>query len=202
VRGRAYGTLFFGELGLFFLAAAMLWLAAWRGRLGWRTASVASVLSAGAVCLEHHLGLVAWQTHGLLLPYRPGVYSPSGTEIAVLLGIVAFSGLLLLPAVRLLPFAPAVFDQRPGAKPPAGRGRVLLTGLWLAAGLALVAVGLLLCLRVGTLPFLDPVVPGSPVLFIVGLAVLLTAGAVYELLPDRATGAGASEPAIAPPPPA
>jgi Ni/Fe-hydrogenase subunit HybB-like protein len=186
IRGRAYGLLFFGELGLLFLAAAVLWLAAWRRRLGVRVVVVASALSVVAVCLERHVGLLAWQTHGLLLPYRPGAYSPSAIEIAVLLGILALSLLALRAAVRFAPFAPAAFDERPVAKPPGGRGRVLVIGILCFVGLALVAAGLLLCLRVGTEPYLDPVVPGSPVLYIVGLAVLLTAGAVYELLPDRA----------------
>jgi Ni/Fe-hydrogenase subunit HybB-like protein len=200
VRAGAYAPLLWSELGLFFLAASVLWWAARRARLRWRTVVVASALSLAAVCLQRHIGLLSWQTHGLLLPYRPGSYSPSGVEIAVLLGILAFAVLMLLPAVRLIPFAPAVYDERPVAARGAARGRTLAAGLWLCTGLCLAGAGLLLSLRTWTKPFLDPLVPASPVIFMAGLAFLLTAGAVYELLPDGSASPAAGEPAQAAPP--
>jgi hypothetical protein len=60
-----------------------------------------------------------------------------------------------------------------------------LTVSWLALGIGLAAAGLALSFRVGTEPFLDPILPASPVMFIAGLMVLVTTGAVYELLPER-----------------
>jgi len=202
--GDAYGPLFWGELGLFFLAGSVLFWAAWHRRFwpGWVVA--ASALSVAAVGLQRYVGLVSWQTHGLLLPYPPGSYTPSWVELAVVGGVLALSLLALLPAVRLIPFAPAAHDEQPATGPSSDGRRALVTGLWLAVGCFLAAAGLLLSWRVGTEAFLDPVVPGSPVVLVAGLAFLLTAGAVYEILPDRAaTAAGAGELATptAPPPP-
>jgi hypothetical protein len=64
------------------------------------------------------------------------------------------------------------------------RRRSLLTALWFSGGLAIAGVGLALSARIGTEAFLDPILAGSPVVFIVGLVVLATTGAVYELLPE------------------
>ena len=205
--GDAYGALFWSELGLFFLAGFMLWRALWRRGLRPWVVVAASVMSAAAVTLQRYLLLVAWQTHGLLLPYRPGRYSPSWVEVAVVAGIVAFGLLLLLPAVRVIPFAPAAYDQRPVAGRAADLRRALVTAVWFAIGLAAAVAGLLLSLRVGTEAFLDPVLPASPVMFIVGLMLLATTGAVYELWPERAGALGRvatavdGVPAAAEPPP-
>jgi len=205
--GDAYGALFWSELGLFFLAGFMLWRALWRTGLRPRVVVAAGVMSAAAVTLQRYLLLVVWQTHGLLLPYRPGSYSPSWVEVAVVAGIVAFGLLLLLPSVRLVPFAPAVYDQRPVAGKAADLRRVLVTAAWFAVGLAAAVTGFLLSLRVGTEAFLDPVFPASPVVFIAGLMLLAMTGAVYELWPEptgaNRKGATACDgaPAPAEPPP-
>jgi Ni/Fe-hydrogenase subunit HybB-like protein len=183
--GNAYGSLFWSELGLLFLAGFLLWRGARRTGLGPRVVVVASVLALVAVFLQRYLLLVAWQTHGLLLPYRPGAYRPSWIEVAVGLGIVALCVLLLLPVARLIPFAPAVHDGQPVQGPVADPRRALLTALWFAAGLAIAAAGLALSLRVGTESFLDPIFPARPGVFMAGLAVLATTGAVYELVPER-----------------
>jgi hypothetical protein len=146
-----------------------------------------------------------WRTG--LRPYRPGSYSPSWVEVAVVAGIVALGLFLLLPSVRLIPFAPAAYDQRPVAGRASDLRRALVTALWFTVGLAAAAAGLLLSLRVGTESFLDPVFPASPVVFIAGLMLLATTGAVYELWPERAGALGRvatacdGAPASAEPPP-
>lgn len=187
--GDPYGGLFLTELGLFFAAGFLLWGGAVRGGPRPRSALVGSVLGAGAVFLQRHTTLVAWQTHGLLLPYPPGRYVPSGIEIAVAVGIVSLALLLLVLSVYLIPLAPAIHDERPVPAVPADRRRRFLTAAWVGLGVAMAAAGLALSLRAGTLPFLDPALPGSPVLFTAGLMVLVTTGAVYELLPGP-TAAG------------
>jgi hypothetical protein len=70
-----------------------------------------------------------------------------------------------------------VVDPRPD------RRRSFLTPLWFLGGFVLTMVGLVLSARVGTESFLDPVLVGSPVVFVVGLVLVATTGAVYELLP-------------------
>jgi molybdopterin-containing oxidoreductase family membrane subunit len=187
--GEPYGGLFWSELGLFFLAGFMLWRSLLRKSLRPGVVVGASVLSLLAVFLQRYLLLVAWQTHGLPLPYRAGSYSPSWIEVAVVAGIVALGLLLFLPAVRLIPFAPAAHEERRVAGAPADARRALITSAWFALGVVVTAAGLLLCLRVGTEPYLDPVVAGSPVVFLAGLMILATTGAVYEVLPEPRDGA-------------
>lgn len=181
--GEAYGYLFWSELGLLFIATLALGRAAWRRRLQGRATVFAAILVEIAVFLQRYLQLVAWQTHGLSLPYRPGVYVPTWIECAVGLGIVAFSILMLLPAVRLIPFRPLIFEPGPAPRVESARARGLITFAWIGIGVVLTVFGLALSARVGTEPYLDPILTGSPVVFIAGLVMLATAGAVYELLP-------------------
>jgi Ni/Fe-hydrogenase subunit HybB-like protein len=203
-----YGGLFWTEIGLFLAAGFLLWGQAARGGPRPRWTVVASVLAATAAFLHRYTTLVAWQTHGLPLPYAPGGYVPSGIEMAVETGIVSLALLVLLVGIRLIPFAPAMDDdERPGPAVPADARRRFVTALWGGVGVVLAAAGLALSLRLGTESFLDPVFPGSPVLFMAGLMVLATTGAVYELLPEpggKPAGApsaagGGSGPAAPPP---
>jgi hypothetical protein len=145
----------------------------------------AGLLVLVAVFAHHYLLLVAWQTHGLALPYPPGSYAPTWIECAVVLGVVALCLLLLLPSVRLIPFTPLVFDARPVQGKVNDPRRTLVTVLWFLGGLVTAGLGLALSARAGTESFQDPILGGSPVVFIVGLMVLATTGAVYELLPER-----------------
>jgi len=179
-----YGVLFWAAFAALFMAAVLLWRAARRGKLTPRVTVSAGVLAQAGVFLHHYLLLVAWQTHGLALPYAPGTYAPTWIECAVVLGIVALCVLLLLPSVRLIPFAPLVFQAEPAAGKVGDRRRTLVTSLWFMVGLASAGLGLALSARVGTDAFQDPLLAGSPVVFIVGLVILATTGAVYELLPD------------------
>jgi Ni/Fe-hydrogenase subunit HybB-like protein len=180
----AYAGLFWGGLGCLFFAAGALWrtLRRWQGHVG--AVLVASVATLVAVFLHHYWLLVAWQTHGLALPYAAGSYSPTGIEGFVALGIVAVCILCLLPAVRLIPFAPVAVDRRAPKRVRDGR-RTVLAALWFLLGLLVTAVGLIASARVGTEASMDPLVTGSPVIFIVGLVMLATTAALYELLPER-----------------
>jgi Ni/Fe-hydrogenase subunit HybB-like protein len=181
----AYGPLFWTALVCLFVAAMLLWGAARRGALGPRLTVTAGVLAQGAVIAHHYLLLVAWQTHGLALPYQPGTYAPTWIECAVVLGILALCLLLLLPSVRLIPFAPLAFETQLAEGRVVDRRRTLVTVLWFLGGLSLAGLGFALSARLGTESFQDPVFDGSPVVFIVGLIVLATTGAVYELLPEN-----------------
>jgi Ni/Fe-hydrogenase subunit HybB-like protein len=183
--GQGYGVLFWAALTALFIAVVLLWRSARRGRVTPGTTVSAGVLVQAGAFLHHYLLLVAWQTHGLALPYAPGAYAPTWIEGAVVLGIVALCLLLLLPSVRLIPFAPLVFQSEPAAAGKvADRRRTVVTSVWFLGGLVIAGLGLALSARAGTDAFQDPILAGSPVVFIVGLAILATTGAVYELLPD------------------
>ena len=182
--GDVYGPFFWAAFACLFVAAMLLLRGARRGALGPRLTVVAGVLVQVAVLVHHYLLLVAWQTHGLALPYPPGSYAPTWIECAVVLGILALCLLLLLPSVRLIPFAPLVFEAQSAEGKRGDIRRTVVTALWFLGGLATAGLGFVLSARVGTEPFLDPIFAGSPVVFIVGLMVLATTGAVYELLPE------------------
>ena len=181
--------LFWGGLACFFGAAlALLWEAR-RGFRRKRRIVAAAVLAQVGALAHHYLQLIVWQTHGLPLPYAPGTYAPTALEMLVGSGIVAFSLLALLPAVRLIPFAPVVLETpeatAPALAPSPDWPRRFITAIWAISGGALAAVGLALSARVGTESFQDPVLAGSPLLFVLGLCLLVTTGAVYELWPKR-----------------
>jgi hypothetical protein len=57
--------------------------------------------------------------------------------------------------------------------------------LWVTGGGVLTAIGLAVAARAGTESTQDPVFAGSPLVFALGLSVLITTGAVYELWPER-----------------
>lgn len=179
-----YGRMFWTGIGCLLLAASVLWqtLRRWRGRIGalWG----ASLMALVAAFLHHYWLLVGWQTHGLALPYAVGTYSPTWIEYAVALGIVAVCVLLLLPAVHLIPFAPVAVDRR-GARPVRDVRRTVVVATWFLLGLLVTGVGFVGAARVGTEPAMDPVLTGSPIIFIVGLMMLATTAAIYELLPER-----------------
>jgi Ni/Fe-hydrogenase subunit HybB-like protein len=180
----AYGPSFWTAFTCLFIAAVLLWRGARRGVLGPRLTVVAGVLVQVAVFVHHYLLLVAWQTHGLALPYSPGSYAPTWIEYAVALGIVALCLLLLLPSVLLIPFAPLTSEDQPAQGKVADRRRTLVTAFWFFGGLVTAGLGFALSARAGTESAQDPILAGSPVVFIVGLMVLATTGAVYELLPE------------------
>jgi Ni/Fe-hydrogenase subunit HybB-like protein len=181
----SYAGAFWGGVVGLFLAAGLLWRAVRRRRARVRTFVAASLLVEVGLFLHHYWLLVAWQTHALALPYAPGVYVPTWTECAVVAGIVAVCILLLLPAVRLIPFAPLAVEWHTIPKRLRDVRRSVLTGAWLVVGSATSVAGLLGAARVGTDVSADPVLGASPVIFIVGLMMLATAGALYELLPER-----------------
>jgi Ni/Fe-hydrogenase subunit HybB-like protein len=185
-----YAFLFWTEVGGFFLGTIGLALLLWRQ--AWTPGKVVllGLVLQIAVFTDRFLALVGWQTHGHSLPFLPGHYLPTRNEIAVALGILALALLLLLPAVRLIPFAPLAYEP----VLPAGSNLVrdwrrrIITGMWMGMGVILLVVGFLSSARVGTLPSQDPILPGSPILVIVGLMTIVTTGAIYEWLPDRRKG--------------
>lgn len=180
----AYSGVFWGGIGCLFFAAAALWrtLRRWRGHIG--SVLVASLATLVAVFLHHYWLLVGWQTHGLALPYAAGAYFPTWIECSVTLGIVAVCILLLLSAVRVIPFVPVAVDRR-GAKKVRDVRRAVLVTTWFVLGLLVTGVGLVASARVGIEASMDPLVTGSPVIFIVGLVMLAMTAALYELLPER-----------------
>lgn len=151
------------------------------------------LVNAGAL-LKRFLVVVPSQTHGSLLEWPSRGYMPSWVEWSVVAGALALGTLMVLVYAKVFPIVPLQAvgvepiqleaehraDQRTGL-------RRFAVGFLLVSGLTLAGVGLALSARFGTLPYLDPLIPFSPVLFITGVVIALSSALVYELLPARRT---------------
>jgi molybdopterin-containing oxidoreductase family membrane subunit len=154
--------------------------------IGWSI--VGGLVVNVAAVLKRFLIVVPSQTHGMLIDYPEGWYRPSWVEICVILGLVALATLLFSTFVKLFPIVPAVAHPDPKAAGPAsGQSfRMALAVSCFLIGLGLATFGFLISARVGTRPAADPLVPFSPVLFILGVMITCCTGAVYETLPRSA----------------
>lgn len=179
-----WSGLFWTELVLLFLAGAIALAMSWRKTISpvW-TATIAALLCA-AVSFQRFLLLVAWQTHGLGLPWPAGAYHPTWIEWAVLTGVTAAAVLAFLllsktcaaQTMRFEPAAPAATGRRL---------RSLVTAACLVLGLALAGVGPALSAGFASAPFLDPIFPGGPLVFLAGLFMTASSAIAYELIPER-----------------
>jgi hypothetical protein len=76
--------------------------------------------------------------------------------------------------------------SEPTSPAPAGRLlRSLVTAACVMLGLAAAASGLALSAGFASAAFLDPILPGSPLVFLAGLFVMVLAAVAYELIPER-----------------
>jgi Ni/Fe-hydrogenase subunit HybB-like protein len=176
-------VLFWGQIGLLFAVGATAWAQLWRRRLLWRWLVLWSCAVLAAVFVHHFLVLVAWQTHGLGLPYPAGRYRPTWGEVALTVGVFGLGALLFLSSLRLLSRRQTLAADSEPATASALRHPV--TWVSIAVGALLAMAGLALSAQWGVERFSDPLVPGSPLLFLAGLVVMAAATLPYELLRDR-----------------
>jgi molybdopterin-containing oxidoreductase family membrane subunit len=85
--------------------------------LGWVVA--AGILVNLAAIGKRLLIVVPSQTHGMLLPYEVGSYTPTLEEVAVVIGMVAFGALLIALFVKTFPAVPLDIDIEPPTEPSA-----------------------------------------------------------------------------------
>ena len=186
-----WSRLFWTELGLLFLAGMVSLAMAWQKKVSIVLAAATALLSCAAVFLERFLVLVAWQTHGLGLPWPAGAYHPTSIEWSVLVGVTAAAMLVFLFLAKV---CRAETGDAPAPASPAPTGRLLrslVTAACLILGLAAAASGLALSAGFASAPFLDPILPGSPLVFLAGLFVMGLAAVAYELIPEREVRSGA-----------
>ncbi len=184
-----YAPAFWTMLALLFVSMGILFVQflARKALIGWTV--IAGLLVNGAAILRRFLVVVPAQTHGHHLDYPAGFYVPGWIEVAVLLGIISIGVLAFVAFMRCFPIVPlhAYYGRMRNVLEPETQGRILLrrvltTGS-MVGGLALGAVGLALSARFGTEPFLDPIVPFSPVIFIAGIVMTIYSAAVYVIVP-------------------
>lgn len=159
----------------------------------WMTV-VAGLLVNVAAVAKRFLIVVPSQTHGMLLPFPNGTYSPTWIEYSVVSALLALGILMYMVFVKIFPIVPvsAPLDAAPERRP--SPLRPLLTIGTLAAGMGIATIGLLYSTRFGTTPTSDPALPFAPVVFINGLVLCLLTFVVYELWPDRRAEPAAARP--------
>jgi Ni/Fe-hydrogenase subunit HybB-like protein len=180
-----WSWLFWTELVSLFLAGIVILAASWRKTVSVTWAATTALLVCAAVFIERFLLLVAWQTHGLGLSWLAGTYHPSRVEWSVLVGVAGAAVLIFLLLAGVCPAGMAGSPDPAGPAPAGRRLRSLVTAACLVFGLALAGVGLALAAGFASAPFLDPILPGSPLVFLAGLFLVLSAPVAYELIPDR-----------------
>jgi hypothetical protein len=155
------------------------------------TALAGVIVNVSAV-LKRFLIVVPSQTHGLYLPYQEGSYFPALSEIMILLGIVGFGILLFVLFAKIFPIIPLevleekkIEEKKEEVLYAPSFTRLIFTFGTLAFGFFLMVVGFIFSARFGTKPYLDPILPFSPVVFIVGVIISFVSAVLYELFPSK-----------------
>ncbi len=173
-------VLFWVDVALFLGAGVLVLARLWKGQASLVWMAGAACLIGVAVFIQRYLLVVAWQTHGLGLSWPTGHYRPTGVEVGLLLGIAALAAAMAWLLMTLGPYR----GVAAGCPSPRQARRTLVTAACLLVGGASAVFGLALAAGVGSWPFLDPVVPGGPLIFLGGLLLILLTPVVYELLPE------------------
>jgi len=154
-----------------------------------------AVLVNIAAIAKRYTIVIPSQTHGALLPYADGTYSPTWVEYLVILGLIALGALLFALLMKLVPIIKLHKDPSGDeklAKPPGVSKRTILTLFLVVLGFAIQAVSFfLLATPIGELSseaFSNPRVPFAATIYIGGVLLVFLAAVVYELIPDRTGG--------------
>lgn len=181
----AYAPLFWTVASCLLVSFVVLFIQFVRRKtVVWLTVTAGLLVNVAAV-LKRFLLVVPSQTHGMLLPYETGVYSPTWVEYSVVGGLLALGTLLYMTFVKIFPIIPIETHHAEEAVPHhTGILRPALTIGTLVTGVAMAVTGFLLSARFGTERYQDPIMPYAPVLFISGVVTCLLSSVVYELLPE------------------
>lgn len=184
-----YATSFWAVVSCLGAAFAILFAQFARGTVWIGASVVAGILVNVAAIVKRLVIVVPSQTHGMLLPYEIGHYSPSWVEVSVVAGLFGLAVLLYASFVKVFPIVPLALppaDADVEEAPETRERRLLRVGAFtfsLSLGLVLAVTGFLSSLRIGTRWHLDPVIPYSPMIFILGVILSFYSAAVYETVP-------------------
>ncbi len=101
--GGTYAWIFWSSVGLILVSFGMLFGQFLRHRYSIPLIVVAGVLVNLAAIGKRFLIVVPSQTHGTLLPYSPGAYSPTWVEYSIILGMFALGTLAYVLFVKVFP---------------------------------------------------------------------------------------------------
>ena len=99
----AYASLFWLALAFLLAAAVLLVVQYFRPGFGLVAGVASGVLVNVAAIFKRYLLVVPSQTHGTLLPYGSGHYSPTWVEYGVVIGLFAFATLLFVGFMKAFP---------------------------------------------------------------------------------------------------
>jgi molybdopterin-containing oxidoreductase family membrane subunit len=101
-----YSIIFWSSVAALVLPVAILLAQFIRGRfsIGWTVLS--GLLVNYAAIGKRYLIVIPSQTHGTLLPYDVGSYSPTWVEYAVVAGLISLGGLMFALFTKLFPLTP------------------------------------------------------------------------------------------------
>ena len=180
------------EIGSLLLALLLLFGQFALGKTSvWLTAAAGLSVNVAAV-MKRFLLVVPSQTSATMLEWPHGHYAPSWVELGLVGGLVCLGMLMYSVFSWIFPLLPLEPHHAPAvatASADETRRRVIAFGV-LGLGLAAAVTGFLLSSRFGTKEYLDPLLPFSPVLFIIGVVAVFGSAAVYETLPSRKTSQG------------
>jgi Ni/Fe-hydrogenase subunit HybB-like protein len=150
------------------------------------------LVNIAAFC-KRFIIVVPSQTHGLLLPYQEGHYSPTIVEIAVVVGLFGLGILAYITFAKIFPLIPldtlsTTYKAEIMRSEEVKFSRILRVSLsifTLLLGISLMVVGFLSSARFWTEYYSDPVIPFAPVVFILGVILSFTSAVVYEVLPGK-----------------
>jgi len=109
-----YAPLYWGSVAALVFSAIVLAIMALRRSwsLGWIVA--AGILVNLAAIVKRLLIVLPSQTHGMLLPYDVGSYTPTWEEVAVVVGLFSLGALLLVGFLKTFPAIPLDVEDQPG----------------------------------------------------------------------------------------
>jgi len=109
-----YAPLYWGSVAALVFSVIVLAIMALRRSwsLGWIVA--AGILVNLAAIVKRLLIVLPSQTHGMLLPYDVGSYTPTWEEVAVVVGLFSLGALLLVGFLKTFPAIPLDVEDQPG----------------------------------------------------------------------------------------
>jgi dimethyl sulfoxide reductase membrane subunit len=187
-----YATLFWTTVALLVIPLALLLFQYIRNSYSISLIVLSSVMVNLAAIGKRYLIVVPSQTHGTLLPYATGSYTPTLVEYGVVLGLFALGVTLyalFIKAFPILPLSHPTASDMPEATRASSARRTSVTVILVIAGFAIQAVSYFLLATPLGLPnspaYSNPRLPFAPLIFIVGVIVVFLAAVVYELVPDK-----------------
>ena len=98
-----YANIFWASIAFLVISFVLLFIQFARNHYSFGLAVLAGVLVNLAAIGKRYLIVIPSQTHGSLLPYTTGTYSPTWVEISIIVGLFALGTLLFILFMKLFP---------------------------------------------------------------------------------------------------